>query len=137
MKGNFKLIRNIRKMEPNNTSILDEIQLDKYNFEGAIAVGMTKSQIMTMFHTNSRDMDHWCMENYRGLNFDTVFEMVKQCCYKEFLDTVKSLGYRGNPSALNIINNAINEQAANNVVKIVFDNKGIEVETEDDKLADD
>ena len=120
----------------NNTSILDEIILDKYHFEGAIAVGMTKAQILTMFHVDSSTMDHWCMDNYKGLNFSTVFEMVKQCCYQEFLNTVKELGYRGNPSALNIINNAINEQAANNVVKIVFDNKGIEVESEDDKLAD-
>ena len=117
----------------NNASILDEVVLDKFNFEGAIAVGMTKAQILTMFHVNSGDMDRWCMENYKGLNFSTVFEIVKQCCYKEFLNTVKELGYRGNPSALNIINNAINEQAANNVVKIVFDNNGLGLENEKDK----
>lgn len=117
----------------NNASILDEVVLDKFNFEGAIAVGMTKAQILTMFHVNSGDMDRWCMENYKGLNFSTVFEIVKQCCYKEFLNTVKELGYRGNPSALNIINNAINEQAANNVVKIVFDNNGLGLESEKDK----
>ena len=102
------------------SSILDEITLDKENFEGAIAVGMTKAAICTMFGKTSGEMDHWCMDNYRGLNFSTVFEMVKQCAYKEFLGVVKELGYRGNPSALNIINAAINENAANNVTKIVF-----------------
>ena len=58
--------------------------------------------------------------------------MVKQCAYKEFLSTVKVLGYRGNPSALNIINQAINENAASNVVKIVFENN-VGIESEEDK----
>lgn len=114
-------------------SILDEVVLNIENFEGAIAVGMSKAAIQTMFHKTSREMDEWCVANYHGLNFSTVWEMVKQCAYKEFLDTVKGLGYRGNPSALNIINNAINEQAGNNVVKIVFDNNKILPESEEDK----
>ena len=113
-------------------SILDTVVLDKENFEGAIAVGIDKPSLLVMFNVTSREMDYWCMENYRGLNFATVFEMVKQCAYKQFLQTVKDLGYRGNPSALNIINQAINEHASNSVVKIVFENN-LELESEEDK----
>lgn len=112
------------------SSILDDTVLDKENFEGAIAVGMSKAAICTMFGKTGAEMDHWCMENYRGLNFSTVWEMVKQCAYKEFLGVVKELGYRGNPSALNIINAAINENAASNVTKIVF---ASDLKTSDDK----
>lgn len=117
------------KMKSN--SILNETQLDIDNFEGAIAVGIKPAALLVMFNATGKEMDEWCVENY-GRNFATTFEMVKQCAYKEFLTTVKTLGYRGNPSALNIINQAINDNAASNVVKIVFDNN-VSIEGEDDK----
>lgn len=116
-------------------SILDTTQLSKETFEGAIAVGMTTAQILTMFGKTGAEMCKWCGENYGIPQFSVVYDMVKQACYLEFLTTVKALGYRGNPSALNIINNAINSAAADSTVKIVFENK-VALEQEEDKKDD-
>ena len=116
-------------------SILDEVKLDVENFEGAIAIGMKRAEILTMFDVNESEMDEWCLKQY-GKKFDVVYAIIKQCTYKEFLDTVRTLGFRGNPSALNIINQAINDKSQNSVVKIVFDNN-VPTEEEEEKENDD
>lgn len=116
------------------SSILDEVKLDVENFEGAIAIGMKRAEILTMFDVNESEMDKWCLEQY-GKKFDIVYAIIKQCTYKEFLDTVRNLGFRGNPSALNIINQAINDKSQNSVVKIVFDNN-VPTEEEEEKEND-
>ena len=115
-------------------SILAEVKLDVENFEGAIAIGMKSAEILTMFDVSKAEMDKWCLEQY-GKKFDVVYAIIKQCTYKEFLDTVRTLGFRGNPSALNIINQAINDKSQNSVVKIVFDNN-VPTEEEEEKEND-
>ena len=117
-------------------SIIDENKLSVENFEGAIAVGMNMQQILTMFQKNSREMDEWCKENYSGANFTYVYELVRQLTLKDYFETMKELGYRGNPSALAIINNAIQRLDSGNTIKIVFENNGVQPESEEDKLND-
>jgi hypothetical protein len=51
--------------------------------------------------------------------------------YSDFLDVVKLLGLRGNPSALNIMNQALNSLAATQTTRIVFGND-VPEETEED-----
>lgn len=118
------------------SSILDEYQLTVEKFEGAIAVGRNKLQILTMFQKTAREMDEWCKENYNGANFEYVYEVVKQVTLNEYFDCMKELGFRGNPSAMAIINAAIQNLEAGNVMKIVFANDGVQEETEEDKLND-
>jgi len=117
-------------------SILDDYQLTVEKFEGAIAVGRTKYQILTMFQKTSKEMDDWCKENYHGANFEYVYEVVKQLTLNEYFEMMKELGYRGNPSAMAIINTAIQNLDANNTLRIVFENGGVREETEEDKLND-
>ena len=117
-------------------SILDDYKITVEKFEGAIAVGMSASQILTMFQMNPREMDNWCKENYNGKDFKYVYELIRQISLKEYFDCVKELGFRGNPSALAIINNAIQRLDGGSTIKIVFDNNGVEPESEEDKLND-
>lgn len=113
-------------------SILKNTQLNIENFEDYIAVGTKPQQILTVFRKTGKEMDEWCKEAYGIASFHTIYEMVRQAIYKEFLETVKELGCRGNPSALNIINQAISDHENDNVVKIVFEN-GLKEENEEDK----
>lgn len=114
-------------------SILDKYILNKDNFEGAIAVGAKPQEILTMFQKTGTEMDVWCGENYGIASFHTVWECVRQAAYVEFMQCVKALGERGNPSALGIISKAINEHNdADKVVQIVFKNN-LKEETEEDK----
>lgn len=117
-------------------SIIDENKLSVENFEGAIAVGMNMQQILTMFQKNSREMDEWCKANYNGANFPYVYELVRQLTLKDYFEAMKELGYRGNPSALAIINNAIQRLDSGSTIKIVFENGGVQPESEEDKLDD-
>ena len=117
-------------------SILDEYQLTVEKFEGAIAVGMNMQQILTMFEKTGKEMDEWCAENYHGKNFMYVYELVRQLTLKEYFDVMRTLGYRGNPSALAIINNAIQRLDSGNTIKIVFENGGVEPESEEDKKCE-
>lgn len=117
------------------SSILVEYKLTIEKFEGAIAVGRTSAQILTMFHKSSKEMDAWCAKNYQGNNFKTVYEWVRQCTVETYLHCVHELGIRGNPSALGIIDRAIQKDESMNTVKIVF-NAGLPAETDEDKLND-
>ena len=117
-------------------SILDEYKLTVEKFEGAIAVGRNQQQILTMFQKTGREMDEWCKENYNGANFNYVYEVIKQLTLNEYFEVMKELGYRGNPSAMAIINNAIQNLDSGNTIKIVFENNGVQPESEEDKLND-
>ena len=115
-------------------SILDEYQLTIEKFEGAVAVGRNMQQICTMFQKTHKEMDEWCKENYNGANFQYVYEVVKQLTLNEYFEMMKELGFRGNPSAMAIINNAIQNLEGGNTLRIVFENGGVREETEEDKL---
>lgn len=116
-------------------SILDNYQLTIEKFEGAIAVGRNMQQILTMFRKTSQEMDEWCQENYGG-NYRYVYEVVKQMTLNEYFEAIKELGFRGNPGALNIINNAIKNLDGDNTIKIVFENGSVNNENDEDKLND-
>ena len=117
-------------------SILDEYELTIEKFEGAIAVGRNMQQILTMFQKTGAEMDNWCKENYNGCNFSRVYEVIRQVTLNEYFNVMRELGYRGNPSALNIINNAIQELDGSNTFKIVFENSGVVNEENEDKIDD-
>lgn len=116
-------------------SLLDKYKLCKDKFELVIGVGMSKSQVLVIFHKTEKEMDEWCQENYDGLHFGVVYEMLRNMAYSDFLDTVAILGARGNPSALNILNGALNSLAGTQTVKIVFGND-VPVESEEDSRND-
>ena len=116
-------------------SILDEYELTVERFEGAIAVGRYPRQILLMFNKTAAEMDKWCEENYRGHNFKFVYEWVRQCTVEKYLQCVHDLGMRGNPSALGIIDKAIQRDESMNTVKIVFQG-GVPLENESDKEDD-
>ena len=117
-------------------SILDSYKLTIERFEGAIAVGRTSAQILTMFNMTAKEMDNWCAKNYEGHNFKMVYEWVRQCTVETYLHCVHDLGMRGNPSALGIIDRAIQKDESMNTVKIVFNANGMCAETDEDKLND-
>lgn len=102
-------------------SILDKYTLNQETFEGAIAVGRTPSQMLAMFNVTSREMDEFCEKTYgKGRNFKLIYEWVRQGTVYEYLQCVKELGLRGNPSALGIIDRAIQKDEAQSTVKIEF-----------------
>lgn len=115
-------------------SILDDYrELTVAMFEKLACLGSSKTEIMTIFRKTGTEMDRWCRENYDGLPFNTVYEMVRQAGYRQFLDIVEELGYRGNPTALGIINQALDAHAKESVTKIVFGGS-VEKETEEDAM---
>ena len=116
-------------------SILDEYQLSKEKFEGAIAVGRMPNQILTMFNKTGKEMDEWCIENY-GRDFKLIYEWVRQCTVEKYLHCVHELGMHGNPSALGIIDRAIQKDESMNTVKIEFVTS-LPTENEKDKENDD
>ena len=118
-----------------NNSILNQYELSVETFEGAIAVGRSKHQILSMFNISDKDMNQFCQQNY-GHDFNLVYEWVRQCTVDSYLHAVHELGMRGNPSALGIIDRAIQKDESMNTVKIEFVNN-LPIETDEDKLADD
>lgn len=115
-------------------SILDEYKLTVEKFEGAIAVGRTPSQILAMFNKSSKEMDQWCQETYKH-DFKLIYEWVRQCTVESYLHCVHELGMRGNPSALGIIDKAIQKDESMNTVKIEFIT-ALPLENEEDKIDD-
>ncbi len=115
-------------------SILQDYELTIERFEGAIAVGRTTSQILAMFNKTTREMDEWCLKNY-GHRFLLIYEWVRQCTIDEYLHCVHELGLRGNPSALGIIDKAIQKDEASQTVKIEFLTQ-LPEENEEDKEDD-
>lgn len=119
-----------------SNSILSQYELSIETFEAAIAVGRTPSQILLMFNTTTRKMDEWCRANYNGHDFKLVYEWVRQCTVEQYLHCVHDLGLGGNPSALGIIDKAIQKDESMSTVKIEFVTN-LPTETDKDKLDDD
>ena len=115
-------------------SLLDKYKLCKDKFELVVGVGMSKRQVLSIFRKTEAEMDKWCLEEY-GCNLAAAFDMIRQMAYSEFLETVSILGARGNPSALNIMNQALNSLAATQTTRIVFGND-VPAEGEEDKSND-
>ena len=116
-------------------SILDKYKLNQETFEGAVAVGRTPSQILAMFNVTSREMDDFCKKTYGRGDFKLIYEWVRQCTVDEYLHCVRELGLMGIPSALGIIDKAIQKDEAQSTVKIVFE-AGLPLEGDDDKEND-
>lgn len=76
-------------------------------------------------------MDKWCQENY-GLGWKEVFELLRQVTRGEYLDAVRDLGLKGNPTALSIVDRVINNDNADESSGMVF-NVNVRVESERDK----
>ena len=114
-----------------NSSILDNIKLNKGRVEGYIACGMKSGEILTVFHISAIDMDKWCMEEY-GMPWKDAFEMIRQATRGEYLDAVKDLGIKGNPTALSIVDKVINGDNAEETNGMIF-NVNVKVETDNDK----
>lgn len=116
-------------------SILDRYELTVERFEAAIAVGRTRSQMLSMFHKTVEEMDKWCRETY-GHDFKTVEEWVRQCTIDEYLHLVRDLGIGGNASALAIIDKAIQKDESASTVAIRFVASGVKPTGDDDKEDD-
>lgn len=100
-------------------SITDRYILDVESFEGAIAVGRTTAQILTQFNKTAKEMEEFCQENYK-MGFKLAYEWVRQCTVDEYLHCVRTLGLAGNPSALGIIDKAIQKDESSSTVRIEF-----------------
>ena len=114
-----------------NVSILDDIQLNKGRVEGYVACGMKSSEILTIFRLSAVEMDKWCIEEY-GMSWKDAFELIRQATRGEYLDAVKDLGIKGNPTALSIVDRVINGDNADETSGVVF-NVNVKVESENDK----
>lgn len=116
-----------------NISILDESKIDIDHFETAIAVGRSIQEIQTLFGMERGELDAWVKEHYNGMPLQTVYDRIKMAAITDFYEVMRDLGYRGNPSAMHIINEALNGYAEEQkTVKIVFENN-VPVEDEKDK----
>lgn len=119
-----------------NISVLDEYKVDKDHFEAAIAVGRSIYEIQILFGMDRKQLEDWVKENYNGMPLQTVYDRIKLIAVEEFYNVMRDLGYRGNPSAMHIINEALNGYAEEQkTVKIVFENN-VPVEDEKDKEDD-
>lgn len=120
-----------------NISILDESQIDIDHFEAAIAVGRSIYEIQIMFGMSRQELEAWVAENYPNQGpLQTVYERIKQICISQYLEVMRDLGYRGNPSAMHIIHEALMKYAEQDkTVRIVFENK-LPEEDEKDKEND-
>ena len=119
-----------------NISILDSSKIDIDHFETAICVGRSIYEIQIMFGMDRNQLEDWVGEHYNGAPLQTVYDRIKMNAIAEFYEVMRDLGYRGNPSAMHIINEALNGYAEEQkTVKIVFENN-VPVETEKDKDDD-
>lgn len=115
-----------------NDSILDNISLNKGRFETYISVGLRKNEILTAFNVEVEEMDKWCAENYNGHSFNTVYEIIRQNVRGEYLDCLKDLSIKGNPTAMSIIDRMMEKDEGDNANGMVF-NVNVRVESEHDK----
>lgn len=116
-----------------NGNLLDECALNKPNFEGAIGLGCSKKEVLEMFaislspsdlgeSANYAMLDKWCKENYSGLGFNHVYDLIQAATLKKFKDCMMELGIRGNPSAIAIMNEVIRKKESS-VVEVKFVNE--------------
>lgn len=116
-------------------SITEQYTLNRDTFEAAIAVGRLPHQMLAQFNVTEKEMDEFCLKNY-GRNFKLVHEWVRQCTIDEWLHTLKLMGVKGNPTAMQIVDKAIQKDESMGMVKIVFDQGSVKQETEEDKMDD-
>ena len=118
-------------------SVLDNHFLCKETFESAVCFGMSEKEILTLFSQevkNIGELDKWCMETYK-MPFSTVYELLQVIAVDRYLETPAMLGIKGNPSAIQIMNEMILKRKTNSVVSINF-NCNLPEENEDDKEND-
>ena len=130
-----------------NGSLLDECALNKSNFEGFIGLGRSKKEILEVFalalspedlgaSASYAMLDKWSKENYNGLGFNQVYDLIQAATLKKFEDCMVELGIRGIPSAIAIMNEVIRKKENSGIVQVNFVNQ-MPLETEDDKADDD
>lgn len=100
-------------------SILEDYALTVDRLEAAIAVGRSRAQILAMFNKTPAELDEFCLREY-GHPFRLVHEWVRQCTIERYLEAVHDMGMRGNPSALGIIDRAIQKDESMSATRIVF-----------------
>ena len=81
-------------------------------------------------------LDEYCKQHYNGISFDNVFQIVRNFAYTSYLDHMADLSIRGNPLAINLMNEYILNKQQDSIVQINFVN-ALPLESEDDKLNDD
>lgn len=129
-----------------NGSLLDECILNKPNFEGFVGLGHSKKEILEVFALSLSPADYgksatyamldkWCKENYNGIGFDQVFELIQSATLKKFEDCMVELGVRGNPSAIAIMNEVIRKKENSSIVTINYVNQ-LPLEDEESKADD-
>ena len=127
-------------------NLLNECVLNKKNFEGFVGLGHSKKEILQVFALSlspedlgeSADyakLDKWCKDNYDGLGFDQVFNLLQAITLKKFEDCMLDLGIRGNPSAIAIMNEVIRKKENNSIVTINYVNQ-LPLEGEESKADD-
>lgn len=130
-----------------NGSLLDEIALNKTNFEGYVGLGRSKKEVLEVFaialspddlgaSASYSMLDEWCKENYNGLGFDHAYALIQAATLKRFEEAMTELGVRGNPSAIAIMNEVIRKKENNGIVQVNFVNSlplESEKEAEDDE----
>ena len=127
-------------------SLLNECVLNKNNFEAAISYGNSKKEVLKMFSLSLSPedlgegatyamLDKWCKENYGGLGFNHVYDLLQAAVVKKYQDYLLELGIRGNPSAIAVMNEVILKKENNGIVQINFVNE-LPAETEEDKEND-
>lgn len=85
-----------------------------------MSVGAKKSQIYTVFQKTPEEMNEWCRENY-GMDFATVYEIMKQMVFAEWKETLKELGEKGNPTAMAYVCSKLDEEDSGGFAKISFE----------------
>jgi len=129
-----------------NGSLLDECILNKQNFEGFVGLGHSKKEILEVFALSLSPADYgksatygmldkWCKDNYNGIGFDQVFELIQSATLKKFEDCMVELGVRGNPSAIAIMNEVIRKKEGSSIVTINYVNQ-LPLESEESKADD-
>lgn len=112
--------------------LIDKYPLTKEIFEDkVIGVGAKKKVVCTIFRKTEAELDEWCMQEY-GMDFKTTYEILKQLTYAEWKQCLKSLGEKGNPTAMSIMQERLSEDAEEQASGIVF-NVNVKVENENDK----
>ena len=127
-------------------NLLNESVLNRKNFEGFVGLGHSKKEILQVFAVSLSPadlgesasyamLDKWCKENYDGLGFDKVFDLLQAITVKKFEDCMLDLGIRGNPSAISIMNEVIRKKEGSGLVTINYVNQ-LPPEGEESKADD-
>ena len=114
------------------SSIIDRFPLTREVFEDKVmGVGAKKQQVFIIFRKTVQEMNEWCRQEY-GMDYDTVYELMKQMVFAEWKETLKALGEKGNPTAMAYVCNKLDEEDNGGVAAINF-NVNLNVENNDDK----